>query len=79
MRNDESGDLTASLTADTYLGDQLAGRDVSADATIFMPFEGRRLPFTAIVAADKGRGPVGKEHIVHARSVDGSPSTRPAC
>ncbi len=64
LRDDESGDLTASLIEDTYLA--IGARTVTypADSTIFMPFEGRRLPFTAITAEDKGRGPVGKDHIV---------------
>jgi hypothetical protein len=64
LRADESGDLTASLTADTYLAIGSPTVTYPADTSIFMPHEGRRLPFTAVVAEDKGRGPVDQEHIV---------------
>ena len=64
LRGDESGDLTASLTADTYLAISSPTVTYPADTSIFMPHEGRRLPFSAVVAEDKGRGPVDREHIV---------------
>ena len=64
LRTDQSGDLTASLTADTYLAIGSPTVTYPADATIFMPFEGRRLPLTTIVAVDEDRGPVGTEQIV---------------
>ena len=64
LRNDEFGDLTASLLEDTYLAVTEPAVSYSPELTSLMPFDGRRLPFTAIEAADNGRGPVGKAHIV---------------
>ena len=43
LRVDESGDLTASLTADTYLAISSPTVTYPADTSIFMPHEGRRL------------------------------------
>ena len=68
LRNDESGDLTASLASDTYLaitGPSISYSNDAADPTYdFMPYEGRNLPFTSVTALDTGRGPIGSDRIV---------------
>lgn len=64
LRNDQSGDLTASLIEDTYVSIGEPTVSYPADSSIFMPHQGRGLPFTTVTATDNGRGPVGQERIV---------------
>jgi hypothetical protein len=64
LRDDASGDLTATLTEDTYLAIAEPVVSYPADDSILMPYAGRRLPFTSIAAADNGRGPVVRENVV---------------
>lgn len=64
LRNDQSGDLTASLIEDTYVSIGEPTVTYPADSSIFMPHDGRRLPFVAITAEDHDRGPVGQDRIV---------------
>ena len=59
---DTAGDLTASLVQDVYLS--ISEPTQRFGEVEFMPFEGRRLPFLAVTAADPGVGPVGQDRVV---------------
>ncbi|GAA3383052.1 hypothetical protein [Cryptosporangium minutisporangium] len=58
---DAAGDTTAALVQDVYLAISEPTTDYPQE---FMPFEGRKLPFLSVTAADPGSGPVGKDRIV---------------
>lgn len=61
FRVDKNGESTASLTSDEFIAITTPGVEFPA---IYMPSDGRSLPFASVSASDPGSGPIGSRRVI---------------